>query len=320
MKTITFLITFISIQTFASFESDMNKWIDSSLIANDIEWETAKKKFLQFSELNFKEGESIEAVLNRLLKKSKKSTKEFNIDKKSDLTIIKNTAKIAGSLFKHLEAYTISRIHAHNLWEEYNSASYAAIFINHLNQWPLNSYTPKKLSIELLELKRQLSDNEELFEKLTLLTLCQKIFKANDYQKDTDISRERCAKIIIKKVESPNKETEEEEVEDTLPAPNYAEFEPVFIGGAAGLTQYISKNVVYPEKSRMYGEQGIVYVKFVVNTDGSIEQVEIRKSPSKNLSKEAIRVIQNMPNWKPGEQAGKNVRVNFTIPIHFRLG
>lgn len=100
----------------------------------------------------------------------------------------------------------------------------------------------------------------------------------------------------------------------------FAEVEPEFPGGPAAMAEWIRDKVEYPELSKEMGEQGVVYVKFVVNSNGSIEQVKVVKGISDALDSEAKRLVRNMPKWKPGEQAGKKVRVSFTLPIHFRLG
>jgi protein TonB len=96
--------------------------------------------------------------------------------------------------------------------------------------------------------------------------------------------------------------------------------DPQFPGGDAAFANFIKSAVVYPELAAEMGEQGIVYVKFVVNRDGSIEQVSIRQGVSEALDKEAQRVVKKMPNWIPGEQNGKKVRVSYTLPISFKLG
>jgi protein TonB len=120
---------------------------------------------------------------------------------------------------------------------------------------------------------------------------------------------------------------EPEEIPDDTPVEiveeeivDVPEKEPSFPGGAAEMSKWIQEHVKYPELAREMGEQGTVYVKFVVNKDGSIEQVALGKGISDALDKEAIRVVKAMPKWTPGEQAGKPVRVRFTLPIFFRLG
>ena len=122
-------------------------------------------------------------------------------------------------------------------------------------------------------------------------------------------------------------DTDIEEVPDeVIEAPkkekvfDFVEVDPTFPGGAGAMGQWIKDNVEYPELAREMGEQGIVYVKFVVNSKGNIEKVGIRKGVSDALDAEAKRVVRKMPKWIPGEQAGKPVSVNFTLPIHFRLG
>lgn len=103
------------------------------------------------------------------------------------------------------------------------------------------------------------------------------------------------------------------------PIQDFVEVDPAFPGGEAAMIQFIQKNVQYPELSREMGEQGIVYVQFVVNSDGSIQDVVVLKGVSDLLDKEAVRVVKKMPNWSPGEQAGKKVRVRYQIPIKFTI-
>lgn len=112
----------------------------------------------------------------------------------------------------------------------------------------------------------------------------------------------------------------EEEVEiKAEPIVDFAEVDPAFPGGEAAMAEWIQKHVEYPEMSIEMGEQGTVYVRFVVNTDGSIVQVEVVRGVSDALDKEAVRVVKQMPKWQPGEQAGKKVRVRFTLPVSFKL-
>lgn len=104
------------------------------------------------------------------------------------------------------------------------------------------------------------------------------------------------------------------------PIADFAEVEPEFPGGEGAMMQWIQKNIEYPQLAVEMGEQGIVYVEFVVNKDGTIEQVKVKRGVSDALDDEAKRVVKKMPKWTPGEQAGKKVRVRYTLPIHFRLG
>lgn len=94
---------------------------------------------------------------------------------------------------------------------------------------------------------------------------------------------------------------------------------PEFPGGAAELMKWLQKNIKYPSISQENGVQGRVVVQFVVNRDGSIVDPVVIRSVDPYLDKEALRVVNAMPRWKPGEQRGKTVRVKFTLPIQFRL-
>lgn len=98
------------------------------------------------------------------------------------------------------------------------------------------------------------------------------------------------------------------------------EQQPEFPGGMKALMKYLKDNINYPRISRENNSQGKTYVNFVVNTDGTIQDVEVMKSSSDvYLDKEATRVVKAMPKWNPGKQAGKAVRVRFTLPVTFKL-
>jgi TonB family protein len=92
-----------------------------------------------------------------------------------------------------------------------------------------------------------------------------------------------------------------------------------FIGGLSGLYNYIGKSLRYPIAAQRAGIQGKVVVHFFINTDGSITDVKVVKSINEDLDAEAVRIIKNMPNWKPGRFEGQLVRNEFTLPINFKL-
>lgn len=94
---------------------------------------------------------------------------------------------------------------------------------------------------------------------------------------------------------------------------------PSFPGGDAALFKFLNDNVKYPVIAQENGIQGRVICQFVVNRDGSIVDVEVVRSVDPSLDKEAIRVIKSMPNWIPGLQRNKPVRVKYTLPVNFRL-
>lgn len=114
----------------------------------------------------------------------------------------------------------------------------------------------------------------------------------------------------------PPKPKEEEAAEEIFVV---VEEQPEFPGGQAALMKFLSDNIRYPVIAQENGIQGRVICSFVVEKDGSITDVQVVRGVDPSLDKEAVRVIQSMPKWKPGKQRGKAVRVRFTLPIVFRL-
>lgn len=94
------------------------------------------------------------------------------------------------------------------------------------------------------------------------------------------------------------------------------EFMPEFNGD---LGKWLGKNLKYPVRAQEAGVQGRVYIEFIIERDGSITDAKVIRSVHPDLDKEALRVVNSMPKWKPGMQRDKAVRVKFTIPISFRL-
>lgn len=85
------------------------------------------------------------------------------------------------------------------------------------------------------------------------------------------------------------------------------------------LINYLSENIRYPREARKNNTTGRVITKFIVNKDGTISHVRVVKHVSPEIDAEAIRVISQMPSWKPGMQNGKAIKVYFTQPITFTL-
>ena len=94
---------------------------------------------------------------------------------------------------------------------------------------------------------------------------------------------------------------------------------PEFPGGAEKLYEYLGKNIEFTECAKTGGVQGKVYIQFVVEKDGRITDINTVKGLSCGLNGVAEKAIKNMPNWTPGEQRGKKVRVKYTLPVHFLL-
>ena len=92
-----------------------------------------------------------------------------------------------------------------------------------------------------------------------------------------------------------------------------------FPGGDEACMKWLAEHLKYPSICQEQGVQGRVFVSFVVNKDGSIVDVEIKRSPDPNLSKEAERVVKSMPKWKPARQGNRTVRSRFNLTVMFRL-
>jgi hypothetical protein len=101
------------------------------------------------------------------------------------------------------------------------------------------------------------------------------------------------------------------DVVDTPPSP---------VGGFEAWSRHLSENLTYPTSARMKGIQGTVLVSFIVNTDGTIEGIELVQGIGGGCDEEAIRIIKSSPNWTPGMIKGKAVRTRMKIPISFKLG
>ena len=98
-----------------------------------------------------------------------------------------------------------------------------------------------------------------------------------------------------------------------------AEHMPTYPGGPAELMKYIDDNLRYPQEALNDSVQGIVQVSFIVEKDGSTTDFEVIDEHHPALEVEAVRVLQNMPKWKPATQNGVKVRVEYTVPVKFRL-
>ena len=91
-------------------------------------------------------------------------------------------------------------------------------------------------------------------------------------------------------------------------------------GGMSGWNKYLSDNLKYPTQARRMGVEGTVIVVFVINTDGSIQDVEVLRGIGGGCDEEAVKIVKGAPKWEPGKQRGKAVRTRMRLPIRFKLG
>jgi TonB family protein len=94
---------------------------------------------------------------------------------------------------------------------------------------------------------------------------------------------------------------------------------PQFPGGQDALNRFVATNIRYPEAAQKNKSQGKVFVSFVVNQSGRVEKAKVIRSISPLLDEEALRIVNLFPDWMPGKQNGKNVDVQYTLPISFVL-
>ena len=124
--------------------------------------------------------------------------------------------------------------------------------------------------------------------------------------KETTVIKE----IVIKEAPVVEKADQIFDVVETQPNPP---------GGMSGWNAYLSKNLKYPTQARRMGIEGTVIVVFVVNTDGSIQDVEVLRGIGGGCDEEAVKVVSEAPKWEPGKQRGRPVRTRMRLPIRFKL-
>ena len=99
----------------------------------------------------------------------------------------------------------------------------------------------------------------------------------------------------------------------------FVEEYPSYPGGEDALYKYLYDNIQYPDVARDNNITGTVIIRFVVEKDGSITKAAVAREIGGGCGKEALRVVNAMPKWKPGKQSGKAVRTEFTLPVQFQL-
>ena len=97
------------------------------------------------------------------------------------------------------------------------------------------------------------------------------------------------------------------------------ENQPQFPGGEDAMKQFLRENINYPQIAKESGIQGTVYVNFIVEPNGSLTNIKVRRGIGGGCDEESIRVVKMMPRWEPGTQRGKPVRVSYNIPIKYTL-
>ena len=110
---------------------------------------------------------------------------------------------------------------------------------------------------------------------------------------------------------------EQEQVKE--PVYETVEIMPEFPGGTKAMLDFIAANIQYPEHARKNSIQGTAIVKVIIGKDGSVTEPTLVRGIDSDLDKEALRIVELMPKWKPGTQRGKAVKVEYTFPVIFKL-
>ena len=117
-----------------------------------------------------------------------------------------------------------------------------------------------------------------------------------------------------------HQEVVQEEVEDEVLEFIRVEEKPKFQGGDAnGFAKWVNSRLVYPEIAKENGVEGRVTLRFTIDRDGRIQDVQVLASPDESLAREAVRVVSSSPKWEPGRQRDRAVKVSYTFPVIYRL-
>ncbi len=97
------------------------------------------------------------------------------------------------------------------------------------------------------------------------------------------------------------------------------EAKPTYPGGVGAMMKFLRNNMQYPTKAKEEGIKGTVFVRFVVEKDGLVTDIDVSKSVHPLLDSEAKRVVRSMPTWTAGLQNGQPVATQYTLPVRFEL-
>ena len=166
--------------------------------------------------------------------------------------------------------------------------------------------------VEITKQEEQKPQPVEMPKQTTQLEIVQDDVEVEDIEINAEVEQNEVIEEYVP-VEVEEEEVVEQEIFQIV------EEMPAYPGGEGKLYEYLGKNIKYPQIARESGIQGRVFVNFVVEPDGSVSNVKVLRGIGGGCDEEAIRVIKSMPKWKPGKQRGKAVRVQYTIPVVFKL-
>ena len=189
---------------------------------------------------------------------------------------------------------------------------------------------------ELPEPEEQVQEEQVAAQQVTEIAIVEKPDKDKEVKSMDEIQENQAqignvnqeGKIDISEVQTAVKAVEV--VPEPAPAPVEKKPEPEkifeaveqqaqFPGGSGALNKWLGSHLRYPEMAQQNNVQGRVIVQFVVEKDGSISNPTVARGVDKDLDREAIRVVKQMPKWQPGKNNGVAVRSKFTLPVVFKL-
>lgn len=171
-----------------------------------------------------------------------------------------------------------------------------------------NNFNVLPLKRRIMMMNKQASNPRARFKYLLFVPLAIALLAMNN----TTI-RANVQKKVVKTTKTTKKADASNKVYEVV------EQMPTFPGGDAALMKYLAENIKYPVSAQKAKEQGRVVVQFIVEKDGAVTGVKTVRSVTPVLDAEAVRVIKAMPKWTPGRQGGQPVRVEYNVPVSFRL-
>lgn len=170
----------------------------------------------------------------------------------------------------------------------------------------INNFNVSQLKNRIIMMNKEKTSSKQGFRYLLVLPLIAvSVWFGALYAENADNNLVAISETAIK----PQDERPYEVVEEM----------PQFPGGMNALMTFIGQNLRYPIDDAKSKVEGRVLVRFVIEKDGTVNDVEVLRSLSPNCDAEAVRVVKAMPKWSPGIQKGKEVRVYFTLPILYKL-
>ena len=153
---------------------------------------------------------------------------------------------------------------------------------------------------------------------LSLFVACQPTTTEND-SNSTDSQTLEATEIQEETTLTPTETVSENIEKNTETVFTVVEESAMFPGGQNELIKYLALNIQYPKQARVRGVEGLVYVSFVVEKDGSLTDIKLLRDIGSGCGEEAVRVVKEMPKWTPAKLKGETVRMQFNLPVKFTL-